>query len=93
MDRRTVATGDLAGASHRIVEQVGGEVDRVFSLDGLGRDAALDQAKDEACAKAISAGAATDSVQVMDIEEVPLAYLPSNATRIRVKAVGDLEMS
>jgi hypothetical protein len=26
----------------------------------------------------------------MDIEEVPLAYLPGSATRIRVKAVGDL---
>ena len=26
------------------------------------------------------------------VEEVPLAYLPSNAVRVRVKAVGDLEL-
>jgi hypothetical protein len=32
-------------------------------------------------------------VHVVDVEEVPLTYLPSNAVRIRVKAVGDLAMS
>jgi hypothetical protein len=31
-------------------------------------------------------------VQVIDVEEIPLAYLPSNALRIRVKAVGDLQL-
>ena len=30
-------------------------------------------------------------VEIVDVEEVPLAYLPGNATRIMVKAVGDLE--
>ena len=29
-------------------------------------------------------------VDIVDVEEVPLAYLPGNATRIMVKAVGDL---
>jgi hypothetical protein len=28
----------------------------------------------------------------VDIEEVPLAYLPGNAIRIRVKAVGELSL-
>ena len=32
------------------------------------------------------------SVKIVDVEDVPLAYLPGNATRIRVKAVGDLSM-
>ena len=31
-------------------------------------------------------------MQIVDVEEVPLAYLPSNAVRIRVKAVGDLPL-
>ena len=31
-------------------------------------------------------------LNIVDVEEVPLAYLPSNATRIHVKAVGDLEL-
>jgi hypothetical protein len=31
-------------------------------------------------------------VQIVEVEEVPLTYLPGNATRIRVKAVGDLDL-
>jgi hypothetical protein len=31
-------------------------------------------------------------VRVVDIEEVALAYVPGNATRIKVKVVGDLEL-
>jgi hypothetical protein len=30
---------------------------------------------------------------VVDMEEIPLTYLPSNALRIRVKAVGDLYLA
>ncbi len=33
-----------------------------------------------------------DGVRVVDVEDVPLAYLAGNATRIRVKAVGDLDL-
>ena len=44
----------------------------------------------QATDRAVEAGAAADSVEIVEVEEVPLAYLPSNATRIRVKAVGDL---
>jgi hypothetical protein len=29
---------------------------------------------------------------VVDFDEVPLPYLPGNATRIRCKAVGDLRL-
>jgi N-methylhydantoinase A/oxoprolinase/acetone carboxylase beta subunit len=83
----------VANAIGAAIAQVGGEVDRVFSLEGLGRDAALAQAKAEAIAKTVAAGAQPDTVLVTDIEEVPLAYLPSSATRIRVKAIGDLVVS
>jgi hypothetical protein len=50
----------------------------------------LDQARQEAVTKAVAAGAEPSTVQIVDIDELPLAYLPGNATRIRVKAVGDL---
>ncbi|MEZ5666813.1 MAG: hydantoinase/oxoprolinase family protein [Alphaproteobacteria bacterium] len=83
----------VANAIGAAIAQVGGEVDRVFSLEGLGRDEALRQAKAEATEKAVGAGARAETVQIVDIEEVPLAYLPSSATRIRVKAVGDLAMA
>jgi N-methylhydantoinase A/oxoprolinase/acetone carboxylase beta subunit len=82
----------VANAIGAAIAQVGGEVDRIFSLDQLPREQALEQAKEEAIEKAIAAGAERDTVHVVDVEEVPLAYLPSNATRIHVKAVGELEL-
>jgi N-methylhydantoinase A/oxoprolinase/acetone carboxylase beta subunit len=82
----------VANAIGAAIAQVGGEVDRIFSLDQLPREQALQEAKDEATAKAVAAGASPDTVHIVDVEEVPLAYLPSNATRIHVKAVGELEV-
>lgn len=80
----------VANAIGAAIAQVGGETDRVFSLDKLSRDEALAQAKEEAIDKAITAGADEQTINVVDVEEVPLTYLPSNAVRIRVKAIGDL---
>jgi hypothetical protein len=50
----------------------------------------LDAARQEATDRAIAAGATPGSVAIVDVEEIPIAYLPGNATRIRVRAVGDL---
>lgn len=83
---------EAANAVGAAIAQISGEIDRVYSLEGLTREQALDDAKAEATAKAIEAGAAPSSVAIVDVEDVPLAYLPGNATRIRVKAVGDLTL-
>lgn len=40
--------------------------------------------------EAVKAGADKNSCNIVDIEDVPLAYLPGNATRIRAKAAGAL---
>ncbi len=99
-----LVTGEIEGASEIIkpdhfpvanaigaaIAQVGGECDRIFSLAELSRDEALDQAKGEASERAVNAGADAASIEIVDVEEVPLAYLPGNATRIMVKAIGDL---
>jgi N-methylhydantoinase A/oxoprolinase/acetone carboxylase beta subunit len=82
----------VANAIGAAIAQVGGEVERVFSLDQLTRDAALDQAKAEAVDKAVAAGATPQRVRIVDVDDVPLPYLPGNATRIKVKAVGELEL-
>jgi hypothetical protein len=46
--------------------------------------------KEETINNAVKAGALRSSTKIVEIEEIPLAYLPSNAVRIRAKAVGDL---
>jgi len=82
----------VANAIGAAIAEVGGEVDRVFSVPPGQREAVLDEARQEAVDRTVAAGARAGSVRVVDIEEVPLAYLPGNATRIRVKAVGQLSL-
>ncbi|MEM9440378.1 MAG: hydantoinase/oxoprolinase family protein, partial [Pseudomonadota bacterium] len=81
----------VANAVGAAIGQVSGEVDRIFSLEAKTRDEALAEARKEATDKAIAAGAHPDSIELLDQEDVPLAYLPGNATRIRLKVVGDMD--
>lgn len=80
----------VANAVGAAIAEVGGQVERIVSLDELSRDDAIAAAKEEATARAVEAGAIADTVRVVEIEEVPLAYLPSNAIRVKCKAVGSL---
>ena len=80
----------VANAVGAAIAQVSGEVDRVYALGEIGRERALDDAKQRAIEAAVAAGATRESVAIVDVEDVPLAYLPGNATRIHVRAVGDL---
>jgi N-methylhydantoinase A/oxoprolinase/acetone carboxylase beta subunit len=83
---------EAANAVGAAIGQISGEVDRVYALESRSRGEAIDEAKAEATQKAIAAGADPGTIQIVDVEDVPLTYLPGNATRIRVKAVGDLTL-
>lgn len=80
----------VANAVGAAIGQISGEVDRIFSLEGLSREDALEAARKEATDKAIAAGAKPETIELLDQEDVPLAYLPGNATRIRLKVVGEM---
>jgi N-methylhydantoinase A/oxoprolinase/acetone carboxylase beta subunit len=82
----------VANAIGAAIAQVGGEVDRVAAMEGRARQDVLDEARAEAVEKAVAAGARRGSVEIVEVEEIPLAYVPGNAVRVRVKAVGDLEL-
>ena len=84
---------DVANAIGAAIAQVGGQVERVLALEGIDRDQALGGARDEAVGKAVGAGADPATVRIVEMEEVPLAYLPGNATLIRARAVGDLALA
>ncbi|MCM2449227.1 hydantoinase/oxoprolinase family protein [Agrobacterium vitis] len=81
----------VANAVGAAIAQISGEVDRVFALEnGLTRELCLKQAEEEATKNAVAAGADPTTIQVIEREDVPLAYLPGNATRIHVKVVGEM---
>ncbi len=80
----------VASAIGAAIAQVGAETDRVYSMASMTRDEAMAEARSVTAQRAVDAGADAATVEITDIDEIPLTYLPSNAIRIRVKAVGDL---
>ncbi|RGE19292.1 hydantoinase/oxoprolinase N-terminal domain-containing protein [Leucobacter sp. wl10] len=82
----------VANAIGAAIAQAGGEVDRMFVLDRESRERALEEAKAEAVEQAVAAGADPKTVEVVDIDETPISYLPGGVTRVRVKAVGELAL-
>ncbi len=84
------ANYDVANAIGAAIAQCSGEIERVFSLDQHSRAEALDIAKQMAVDEAVRAGADAQTVEIIDIQEVPMAYLPSSAIQIRIRAAGDL---
>ena len=81
---------EVANAIGAAIAQVGGQVERVYSLDQTDRQQAVADASAGAISQAVAAGADPASVEVVEIDEIPLTYVPSNATMVRVKAVGNL---
>lgn len=78
----------VANALGAAMAQVSGEVDQVFS--GLSREEAIMEATRLARQRAILAGAEENKIELLDTEDIPIAYLPGNSRRVRVKVVGDI---
>jgi N-methylhydantoinase A/oxoprolinase/acetone carboxylase beta subunit len=81
---------DTANAVGAAIASVSGQIDRIFHLGSGGRQVALDEACGEARERAVAAGAEPGTVRIVEMEEIPLAYLTSPAVRIRAKAAGTL---
>lgn len=79
---------DVANAVGAAIAQVSGEVDRVFS--GLGREEAVSEATRMARRRAEEAGADPERLEIVEVEDLPLAYLPGGARRVRVRVVGEV---
>ena len=62
-----------------------------MNYDEIPREEALEQAKKEATEMAVSAGAIRDTVEIIEVEDVPLAYYAGNTNRVKIKAAGDLK--
>lgn len=83
-----VEHGEVANAVGAAIAQVSGECDQVFT--GLSRDALLEQARTIASDRAVAGGADAATLKTVEVEDLPLAYLPGNAVRARVRVVGDI---
>ena len=83
-----VAHHAVANAVGAAIAQVSGEVDQIFQ--NLSRDAAIAEARRLAEDRAVRAGADRTTLSVVEVEDLPIAYLPGNSLRTRVRVVGDI---
>ncbi|MBM3643649.1 MAG: hydantoinase/oxoprolinase family protein [Alphaproteobacteria bacterium] len=83
-----VPHGDCANAVGAAIAQVSGECDQIFR--DLSRADAIEAARGIAADRAVAAGAARATLQTIETEDMPIAYLPGNSVRVRVRVVGDV---
>ncbi|MPZ33461.1 MAG: hydantoinase/oxoprolinase family protein [Rhodospirillales bacterium] len=86
-----VEHGDCANAVGAAIAQVSGECDQIFK--DMTRTDAIAMAQGIANDRAVAAGAAAKTLSTIESEDMPLAYLPGNSVRVRVRVVGDVAAS
>ncbi len=86
-----VEHGDCANAVGAAIAQVSGECDQIFK--DMTRTDAIAAAQGIANDRAVAAGADRKTLSTIESEDMPLAYLPGNSVRVRVRVVGDVAAS
>ncbi|CAB3981430.1 Hydantoin utilization A [Paramuricea clavata] len=81
---------EVANAVGAALSQVSGVVDHVVDISTITREKALADGQSLAITRAIDNGAQAETVAIVEKSETQLAYLKGGATRVQVKAVGDL---
>ncbi len=81
----------VANAIGSAISKVSGTYEQLVDYDKVPREQALQIARDEASAAAVAAGAIPETVEIIEQEDVPLAYYAGHTSRVKVKAAGDLQ--
>ena len=80
----------MANAIGASIAQISVQYEQIYVYSKIQRDAALTDAQEKAVQQAELAGAVPGTIELVEVEETPLAYHPENATRLRVKVVGNM---
>ncbi|MEC0240131.1 hydantoinase/oxoprolinase family protein [Paenibacillus dokdonensis] len=83
--------GGVANAIGACIAQISGQYEQIYIYSTEPREDSLKDAREKAVKQAVLAGADPATVELVDVEETPLAYHPGNATRLRVKVVGNMK--
>lgn len=90
----TLHRPDHAGVANAIgaaIGQVSGDVDRIFKIGSPeDREAAFAEVRELATQAVLDAGGSRSGLEIVDLEAIPIQYLPGGATRIICRAVSDL---
>lgn len=81
---------EVANAIGAAIALVSGQIDQIVHPGPGERERLLEELSQQARDRAVQAGADPGAVEVVEIEEVPLAYLTTPAVRIRIRAAGPM---
>ncbi|KAF9553636.1 Hydantoinase/oxoprolinase [Agrocybe pediades] len=84
---------EVANAVGAAIASVSGEIDTIEILHGKSLSSAIERIKQQAVDNAVQTGADRASTRIVDINVLPVQYVTNQATRIIVRAVGDLDFS
>jgi N-methylhydantoinase A/oxoprolinase/acetone carboxylase beta subunit len=82
----------FANAIGSTLTKAGATIERTFSYDTINRNDAIKELITEAQKIAINSGAKPNTIEIREIEELQMPYLPGNSVKVRVKVVGDLNI-
>ena len=80
----------VANAVGAAIAQVGAQVEQIVAYDQTPRATAIEQMRADVTARVAAAGGDPKTIQIVEVDEVFLSYLPGRAAQLRVRAVGDL---
>lgn len=79
---------EVGGAIGTTIAEIGAYAEGVVDLECESRDDAILSVTEKAKDNAESAGADRNSVTVVDVEEIPFAYMPGKREKIRIRVKG-----
>lgn len=83
---------DVANAIGAAIGKIGAEAEIVYSRSGRGRAAAHDEVRTQSIERVVAAGADDASIEITEVDEIPISYLEDSIVRLRVKAVGEMKI-
>ncbi len=82
--------GGVANAIGASIAQISGQYEQIYIYSKEPREESLEDAQNKAVKQAVLAGALAETIELVEVEETPLAYHPENATRLKIKVVGKM---
>ncbi|GMQ56673.1 hydantoinase/oxoprolinase N-terminal domain-containing protein [Vallitalea sediminicola] len=80
----------IANAIGSAISRVSSTYEKLINYEEILREEALKKAKKDAVEMAVESGAIRETIEIIEIEDTPLAYYPGNTNRVKIKAAGDL---
>ena len=81
---------EVGGAVGTTIAEIGAYAEGVVDLEKEDRDNAIARVTEQAKNNAKTAGAIRETVEVIDVEEIPFTYMPGKREKVRIRVKGKI---